>query len=413
MARDPNETREIERQRRELRRQQQDMALGAVAPGVRVPQVGDPDTPAAPRSLARTIGDQLQGAVDTFAGPVAYGMSGFNGANPSSSDLSGTPVVAPAARAATPAVNLIEPKLASAGDVRTAAASGRSSGLTRIVKTADGTYVQTNAPNVKGQERIYDALGNRADVDTAQVWGPGRQYQDVQAVARAEQNAATRMQSDGGREAILKQGRRSLERVGEMRNASATAAQKQFLDSLDPKSRAQLLSDQTKEAGLDRRAAASNQITREGQRAALAQAANATNKTAFDQDLVERDRLLENPTGTLQELFGSMSNLSPADQVAALSNPNDPRSARARAAFQTYAQQQGLGDNFTPAQATRASGLRRFAHSPLTLGLTAPQYDSNNGTLFDTQFDASDLGLTNEQLDALIRADAQVRSRNR
>lgn len=404
MARDPNETRELERLRRGLASRREE-------PAPRIPRVGDPDTPAQPRSLGRTIREQAAGAVDAIAAPLSYAYAGFQGADPSSSDLSGTPIVAPAAAAQAPPVNLIEPQLANPSDIRSAANS-RASGLTRIVKTGDGTYVQTSDPNVQGQERIYDALGQRADVDQSQVFTPDRQFADVQDFASAEQAAANRMGTAGGREAILGQGRLSLARVADMQAATQTQAQKQFLDSLDPKTRANLISDQAKEAGLDRRAAASNQLTASGQRAALLQANNTATKNAFDQDLVERDRLIENPTGTLQELFGSMSNLTPAQQVQALSDPSDPRSARARAAFQTYAQQQGLGDNFTPAQATRSSGLRRALHSPLTLGLTAPSYDANNGILFDTQFDASDLGLTKEQLDALIRADAQVRSRN-
>ena len=409
MARDPLETSEIQRQRRSLARQQEErerMATGYI------PRVGDQNTPSQPSSIARTIRDEAGAAVDAIAGPIAYGVSGFQGADPSSSDLSGRVVAAPTSPSMRAQVNLVEPQLADPATVRRAA-NTRGSGLTRIVKTGDGTYVQTSDPNVGGQERYYDQLGNRADVNQADVFTPGRQFADVQDLARAEQNAATRMSTAGGREAILSQGRRSLERTNQMASDAVTASQKAFLDSLDPKTRANLLSEQAKEAGLDRRAAAQLQVQREGQRAALVQANNAVNKTAFDQDLTERDRLQENPQFALQELFGSMANLSPEEQVQTLANPNDPRAARARAALSTAAQQTALGPNFTPAQATRASGLRRFLHSPLTLGLTAPAFDSNNGALFDTQFDASDLGLTEAQLDALIRADAQVRSRNR
>ncbi len=409
MARDPLDNSEIQRQRRSLARQQEErdrMATGYI------PQVGDQNTPSQPTSLGRTIRDEAGAAVDAIAGPIAYGLAGFRGADPSSSDLSGRVVTQPTSASTRAQVNLVEPQLADPATVRRAA-NTRGSGLTRIVKTGDGTYVQTSDPNVRGQERYYDQLGNRADVNQADVFTPGRQFADVQDLARAEQNAATRMSTAGGREAILAQGRRSLERTNQMASDAVTASQKAFLDSLDPKTRANLLSEQAKEAGLDRRAAAQLQVQREGQRAALVQANNAVNKTAFDQDLTERQRLQENPQFALQELFGSMANLSPEEQVQALSNPNDPRAARARAALTTAAQQTALGPNFTPAQATRASGLRRFLHSPLTLGLTAPAFDSNNGALFDTQFDASDLGLTEAQLDALIRADAQVRSRNR
>lgn len=409
MARDPYNPFAREKERESLRRAIRDQD-GNYLPTYENGVLVNPPPQAAPTPLGQRALSTLQREASGLAHDVispfqraAAEAAGTYDQYPSPRSVSATP-------ASGPQVQFMDPDdlLASQRDVyrATAPEGGRSaaSGLTRIVKTADGTYIQTSDPNVKGESRIYDALGNRADRN-ADITGA----RDVRDSYRIEQASPDRMDTAGGREQIMEQGKGSLARVDRMRAEGAQREQLAMLAALSPDARRQIISDANKEAGLDRRHAQTLQVQREGQQAAQMQAQTANAKALMEQHNLERAKYSEDPQAYMQQALVELSNLTPDEQVKWLSNPNNPRASLVRGAFSQLTQQRGLGDD--PTKFTEASGLRRFLHSPLTFGASAPRYDSNNGMIFDDLFDPEDLGVSKERLDTLIRSAAQVNSR--
>lgn len=410
MARDPYNPFAREKERETLRRGIID-AEGNSIPTYENGALVNPTPPVAPTPLGQRALGTLQREASGLAHDVispfqraAAEAAGTYDQYPSPRSVSATP-------ASGPQVQFMDPDdlLATQRDVYRATdpEGGRSaaSGLTRIVKTADGTYIQTSDPNVKGESRIYDALGNRADRN-ADITGA----RDVRDSYRIEQAAPDRMGTAGGREEIMRQGKESLARVDRMRAEGAQREQLAMLASLSPDARRQIISDANKEAGLDRRHAQTLQVQREGQQAAQMQAQTANAKALMEQNNLERAKYSEDPQAYMQQAMAELGNLTPDEQVKWLSNPNNPRASLVRSAFSQLTQQRGLGSD--PAAFTEASYGRRFLERPWTLGLTAPKYDSNNGIIVDDLFNPEDLGgLSKGQLDTLIRSAAQVNSR--
>lgn len=394
MATDPNTPRDLVRAReRDLeRRRAIDATRDAEVQSGQtpIPAVGEvaPRTPGTVgnfgRSLARSAREELQGAADFVARPVAQALGGLLADD-----------AAPTVTRPQPAqVNFVDPANlpASTGEVRR---GGGRTGLTRIVKTGDGTYVQTSDPNVQGQERIYDALGNRADVNTAQIIADNPNLTGTQQLAALEDAAVSDMATTEGRNRILERGRRSLERVQAMRDEAGTAAQRQFLASLDPKTRADLLTKQQTEAGLDRRAAAQLEVQREGQRAAQVNAQVGLTRLGLDQDRYERERLSNPETrdSAVREFFGGLQGLPQNERIARLTGTPGGRRIM-DAATQSIRQQTGSTD-VTPAQLERSSGLTRFFGA-------GPYTDSRS--YFGDYFTPESSGFTEDDIETLRRA---------
>lgn len=408
MARDPNNPYDIEEaRRRSLARQ----PVGAIPMYNAAGQLlNEADLNTAPQRTGTQrardmVVDQAGAAVEAFGSPAVRAVSEARGLHRSTSQATAPRQTVDRP---TPRVNLIDPSTMPATEAEVGrATNNRASGLTRIVKTGDGTYVQTSDPNVQGESRIYDALGNRADRSEAEglVGGPPSSVRDYY---QRVQNGADLMGTPEGRDRILERGRESLAITGRMQAGAAAAREKEIMDMLSPKDRMSMLTEAQREAGLDRRAAATLAVTREGQRASQVTAQTGAIKAANDREQYERERFAANPAGYVQETMASMANMTPDEQTAFLSS-NDPRAAQARAALaRQLSDGEGVSD---PRQITRAGGFRRFMQAPYSLGLTAPKYDANDGALVDNLFDPSDYGLTPDQLDVLIRASAQVHSR--
>lgn len=406
MARDPNNLLDREKERRTLARVIRD-SEGNALPTYENGALINPQEQVIPpmsQRVGRTLQREASGLVSDLTGPFARAAA----------EAQGTFEQYPTQQAnvAPPQVRFQDPEnlLASNADVLGATQAERSgtSGLTRIVKTGDGTYVQTSDPNVRGEARIYDALGNRADraADAGMEQGRPRPT-SVQEFYRRQQGAPSLMDTAGGREQVLRSGRDSLARVGRMKAETTSAAQKALLDAMSPKDRAQMVSDSQKEAGLDRRAAATLQVQREGQAAAQMNARTANTKAQLDQENLERSKYEADPQAYMRNTLAELGNMSPAEQTQFLSGTS-PRAALTRAAFAAAARENGIND---PAQITEASGFRRFLQTPWSLGITAPKYDANDGMITDNLFDAQDYQLSDEQLRALINASAQVNSR--
>ena len=409
MARDPNNLYDREKERNALTRAVRDVD-GNVLPtyenGVLINPQAQVSTPVAQR-VGRTLRREASGLVDDLTMPLARAAAEAQGTYQQYP-------TADRAAAAVPQVRFQDPEdlLATRQDVlgATNPDGGRSaaSGLTRIVKTADGTYVQTSDPNVRGEARIYDALGNRADRPADAGFEQGRpRATSVQEAFRRQQGATDLMDTASGREQVLRNGATSLERIGRMRAEATTAAQKAVLDSMSPKDRATMLQEAQKEAGLDRRHAQTLQVQREGQAAAQMNARTANAKAQLDQENLERTKYEADPQAYMRNTLAELGNMTPAQQTEWLSG-SSPRAALARSAFASLAREGGIND---PAQITEASGFRRFLQRPWSLGLTAPKFDTNNGILIDDLINPEDYQLSEEQLRTLINASAQVNSR--
>lgn len=274
-------------------------------------------------------------------------------------------------------------------------ANARQNGLTRIVKTADGTYVQTSDPNVKGQERIYDELGNRAD--RSEGAGFSRPGQSVQEAFAAEQAGQNYLDTAEGREAIVRRGRGSLERIARMGDEAGDRRERQFLDELSPKERVDLLEAQAKEQGLDRRAAAQLAVTREGQQAARMNAQTGAVGTQIKTDQYERERLSDPATrpSAIREFFGSLP-LDEESRVNALLNTERGRRIM-DVALQGGAAGSG-NSGFRVAGATRTNGLlRALGADPFT----------DDAQFVGGNFDPADFGMTEQDYDLLIKAARQ------
>lgn len=394
MATDPNTPRDLirarERQLQQMREADAARNAEVQSGAVRIPREGEvaPRTPGTlgnyGRSLARAVGEELQGAADVVARPTAQALGGLLNDAPA-------PTVT---RPVPQAVNFVDPAdlPASAGEVRR---GGGNTGLTRIVKTGDGTYVQTSDPNVRGQERIYDALGNRADVNTAQIIADNPGLTGTRQLAQLEDAAASDMATSEGRNRILERGRASLARAQGMRDEATSAAQRQFLASLDPKTRADLLTKQQTEAGLDRRAAAQLDVQREGQRAAQVNAQVGLTRLGLDQDRYERERLSnpESRDSAVREFFGGLQGLPQNERIARLTGTPEGRRIM-DAATQSIRQQTGSED-ITPAQLERSSGLTRFFGA-------GPYTDSRS--YFGDYFTPERSGFTQDDIETLRRA---------
>ena len=408
MARDPNNLIDRERERRTLTRVIRDTE-GNELPTYENGSLVNPQAPvvtSVPQRLGRTLRREASGLVDDLSMPLARAAAEAQGTYEQYPTPSAT-------GAAGPQVRFMDPEnlLATRSDVLGATQAERSgaSGLTRIVKTGDGTYVQTSDPNVRGEARIYDALGNRADrrADAGMEQGRPRPT-SVQEFYSRQQAAPDLMETSSGREQVLRAGTDSLARVGRMKAETTSAAQKAIMDSMSPKDRAEAVREMQKEAGLDRRHAQTLQVQREGQGAAQMQARTANTKAQLDQENLERSKYEADPQAYMRNTLAELGNMTPAQQTEWLAG-SSPRAALTRSAFASLAREQdGIND---PAQITEAGGFRRFMQRPWTLGLTAPRYDANDGMIVDNLFDAEDYQLSDEQLRALIAASAQVNSR--
>lgn len=287
----------------------------------------------------------------------------------------------------------------------------QAAGLSRVVKTGDGAY--TDDPNATGEVRYYNRLGRRADV--GRVDGLTRNTTPAQHLA-AENAAQLDLTSPANTTRVLESGReaqrieKSLAAEAAQRDAARTLAQ------MPPEALAELQAAQLKEQGLNSRAAQTVAATLRGQdlTANTAQATLRRNQTldAQKQDNLALAYERENPGGALQEQLGELSNIAPTSEALAaiLADPADKRGARARGLFRQLLAAQTGDANVDPSMVTRASGWRRYLNSPLTIGFGGDTFDANNNLLFDDQFSSDDLGLTDAQIEAFLRAEQLARS---
>lgn len=292
----------------------------------------------------------------------------------------------------------------------------RAQGLTRVVKTADGAY--TDAPGAEGTVRYYDAMGTR--VDAAPVQGSlSRRIGPREANRIMDQNQYDFAANPDLEQAAVDQGRRSLRTLAQ-RNAEGAARQQaleRYMMSED--NRRALEQTELEQLGEDRRASAANEAALI---AAQIQAQDAERDRALkagealrDREVYERELDRETPGALAAEQLALLENLTPEERALRLANPDDDVSGLARASFRRSGMARGLGPDFSPGQVTRAGPFRRFLHSPLTLGFTAPRYDANDGAFLDTLFDPDDIipGASSEDLEALIEADRLANVRRR
>lgn len=327
MARDPNTPRETENERR--RRQRQlirdipfgSAILGAVGSEQPAGESGVPDYQMAQEQAVRDARNASLRAGRAFQGE---GLSGY------------AREVSSAARGLVqPALAAVDARVAdvtgaqgganfndvTAGSSSTANNLDRRNGLTRIVQTAPGVY--TDAADATGDVRYYDATGSRADVGVPQGITRNTSVEDYNAAERA---AAFDMNDPANVQTVLDRGRKSLTRRQGMVAESTAAANDAFMRALSPKDRAELLADQAKEAGADRRA---NQALR-GQLAiadgsqSIARANSQINaaKEAASLDRYERERAGNPETAALanQEFFGALNQLPENQRVETLLN---------------------------------------------------------------------------------------------
>lgn len=261
-------------------------------------------------------------------------------------------------------------------------------GLTRIVKTKDanGNSVYTNmgAAPEGAETRYYNQYGNREGMDAT-----GSQVIDDPA---ASDDALLRA-AGRARPSIEYAKRGSLERVQN--------EQQRALDEMDPESRARIMVAQLGEAGANQRASLDRQTQLE---VAGARGAGASAEAALEADRYERELIRENPAAAISETLDSLGNVSPNDRIRVLADPNDPRAARVRSAVRRLAVQQGADPNAPLAAYSRTGGLRR--------ALTGSRFTDNAGFgILGNGFDPQEFGLTDEEFEALINTERQVRSR--
>lgn len=383
-ARDPNWTQEEKKRRRNLLRQAETLPGGAAV--------------AALGEAAGDLGRDIQrGYREQGLAGAAYRASGGRGR-----------YVAPEAPAARPTFAGVR-----SGARQTVAPLDRSQGLTRIVQTAPGVF--TDNPDAVGDVRYYDQTGMRADVATPTGVTANTSVRDYNAAERA---SALDLSDPANWNLVAERGRRSLARSAEM--ASEAQARADLTERLQrtPEEAAEIEQATIKALGENARAQLSADARiRAADIAAGGQRANAqirAEELARDADIYERERLSNPETAgaAVRELIGSLAN-EPGGLAGVLANPEDPRAARVRDAVRMAAGGQVEDPQFTPAQSRRSTGLQRFLDNPITGLLGGGNQYATDDDLFTTTFDPSELGLTDEEWEAIIAADATVRNRSR
>lgn len=370
MATDPRWTAE-EKKRRE-QRQRLNRAPPLNVPGEAVNVVRDQGVRGLGRALKEDFDERLENdfrMFDQAAGSVMYGRGG-------------APTAAQrAAEAAAPSNTPVDFSNVRGGSTKTRAADlgdTARTGLTRIYKTKDanGNSVYTNVgPKPAGaEERFYNLYGNRqtdfsqSGLDAAEA-----------SIGYAQRGTRERAAFDEERalEALGPEGQRAV-MIAQMQQGGANERARQ-------------------ERGLRRElaSAADQRYQRAADRADDAQ--------AFNQDMQFRvaSRTPEGRLALTQESINSLANLPPAERAAILAAPENQQGARTLEMGQQLLDSTGTGARLS--QITKTGGLRRF--------FGGSEYDLNNGLLLDDTIDPTDLGLTKDQLDALILAQ-QTRSRN-
>lgn len=360
------------------------------------------------RSLARAAAPILFGT----GGAAAAGVPAA-GERPDFSNVqsgAGAPV-----RARMPGVE------GRAGNMR--APLDRSNGLTRIVQTAPGVF--TDAAGAQGEERYYNDLGFRADtsygdgVPTVGGGGPSGPAE----WARREQASRIDPMTDAGHAAILASGRRGQ---GLLRDRLADSARRAQLDEVNqrtPEERAELAREGARQAG---------ELTRtQTEAAGRIGAANITAQQQAQSDLADREaeqlkqfeeserywaeRLNDPETrgAAIAETLDPLVNMPPEAVTQMLSDPNDPRGARTRAALRMQLRATTGDANLNPAQMQRATGLQRFLDGSLfgQAGAFATDDDWFTDTLSGDDIMP---GLSDDDFERmLIDPDALVQRRNR
>lgn len=308
-------------------------------------------------------------------------------------------------------LNIIDPQSLEADAVKGYRKDLAGAGLTRIVKNPDGSY--TNMPQHEqagGEARYYNQYGNREGVS-----GKGATVAEYNASERASaknldtDDAAFLRAVEGtrGADGVARGGGIQSKQFAAGAGLRRAALEEQAtLDKMPPAQRALLMNETTKQTNANARTQATLQNARDiaagSQR--LTRETLDLDRDKFD-DARDQAQLAEerkNPTGALREQLNELSNMSPKEKASILSDPTDKRGARARGLFQQIFDNAG-GGGASVSGITKASGLRRFLHSPLSGGLTAPKYDANNGLIYDDLFDPSDIGnFSQEDIDALI-----------
>lgn len=327
MARDPNNPRETENERRRRQRQLiRDVPFGAAILGA----VGS-EQPAGETLTDREAAD-YQSAKDfrnaSLRAGEAFRNEGLPGyAREVRSAAEG--VVAPAMsaldrRVAQAAGMNQSPQTGNFSDVRSTTDNDRNAltrrnGLTRVVQTAPGVY--TDDPNATGDVRYYDATGGRADVGTPQGITRNTSVEDYNA---AERRAKLDLTNPANVARVAETGRRSLVRQQDMLDEGRTRANDAFMRSLSPEDRAGLLEAQLREQGENARAnagLANQRLIAQGAQAVQRQGVqlNAA-KEAAALDRYERERAGNPETEALatQEFFGSLNQLPENQRVETL-----------------------------------------------------------------------------------------------
>lgn len=248
----------------------------------------------------------------------------------------------------------------------------RENGLTRIVKTGDGSY--SNDPNAQGEVRLYDEMGARADrmpiaggpraapVSASQDWSPylGDAVNGGDPAIAAYNQRVNAAPRTSGADRIA-QGRRSLERASENQQRMAAQAEADFMASLSPKDRAQMQTEIMKDQSANTRAQEQNETTllaARAQRRAILEAAGL----ARADKVTERSDTLwqDNQKQAATQLMAKYAKASNDEQDAILNSPEGSQ-------LFTYMEQNLARDTSLPQEVNkRLSAL--FGVAPASIG---------------------------------------------
>lgn len=280
-----------------------------------------------------------------------------------------------------------------------------ANGLTRIVQTAPGVF--TDMAGAQGEERYYDALGNRADTSFGRGEGDGAGMSGPADWARAEQANALDMSLLGNQALVSGRGRAGLRRTEAMAQESAARAAAQAEREMTPELRAERDIAMMQEQGANTRA----QMQAEAMLGAAGARANAATQAAAadalrERETYERELLRENPAAFVQEQMAILENYDPEDRIAYLAKDNNRVGGMLRAAIR-QAGAAKFGDNFTPGQVTPTHWLQSLGGSR----------DANNRPWYepDDKFEPGDVipGMNDEWWDIFTNADLAAYNRRR
>lgn len=352
--------------------------------------------------LGRTVGSYLG-----RAGRAAVGASTragnavlFGGDGPQAVEAEDAPV--PANRGPRPQdLSVPGPEQAHAETIRR---NPGQFGLTRIFKTRDANgnsvYSNVGAPPPGAEVRYYNQYGNREGMDPTGT----RLVRDPAA-------------SDENLLIAAGHGRASLDFARRGQLARAELEQQQVLDALPPEQRAALVREQISQGAQDRRANLDRGLRRDVAAANIKRADRLADATigniAFNQDKTERELLRTNPGAALQETLGEISLMSPEEQTAILSDPTNPRSARAINALRGLIQQRTGKSDFDLAAVSKTGGLRRFLQNyDFDSTNNGDNFTLNDGVVVGTGVNLSDI-LGDPQVQSLLDAYRNAQSNNR